>query len=305
MRDQAEKLRQTIQNKNNSQIKNNDESTGIKQGLLQNKTCKVITITSGKGGEGKTNFTVNFAIGLAQAGLKVVILDADFGLANIDVIMGSTATSNLLDLIEGRKNILEIMCEGPENIKFISGGSGIEQLINLNEDQIDALVHNMAMLDDVADVILVDTGAGLSESVMRFVLAADEVILVTTPEPTSITDAYALIKLVAKRDREKRINIVVNRAENRSEASDIAYRISFVAEKFLGMKINALGYILYDEAVVKSVKMQQPYMIAFPAGKASVNMKEICNKMIVNKQARNGILKETGVIAFFKKIMRK
>lgn len=304
MRDQAEKLRQTIQSIKNSQIKHEQESSQ-RQNALLDKTCKVITITSGKGGVGKTNFTVNFAIGLAQAGLKVVILDADFGLANIDVVMGSTSSSNLLDVIEGRKNILEIMCEGPENVRFISGGSGIEQLINLNEEQIDSLVNNMSMLDSVADVILVDTGAGLSESVMRFVLAADEVILVTTPEPTSITDAYALIKLVAKRDREKTINIVVNRAENRSEASEIAYRISFVAEKFLNMKINPLGYILYDEAVIKSVKMQQPYMIAFPSGKASSNMKEICNKMLVNKQVKNGILKETGVLAFLKKIIRK
>jgi flagellar biosynthesis protein FlhG len=209
MKDQAEKLRQVIDNLKSRQA----ASQAAMPVPPVKRSARVITVTSGKGGVGKTNITINLAIALSEMGKKVVILDADFGLANIDVLFGIVPRHSLVDVIKNRKNILEILSEGPMNTRFISGGSGVEEMVKLDRAQLQKFVENISLLDKIADVILVDTGAGLSENVMSFVMAADEVLLVTTPEPTSITDAYALIKMVSNRDREKKIKVIINRAE--------------------------------------------------------------------------------------------
>ena len=166
----------------------------IKQQNMQQHLARVITVTSGKGGVGKSNMSVNMAIQLGRLGKKVVILDADFGLANVEVMLGTRPRYNMADMIYGRKGIKDIICRGPENIGFISGGSGIKELSNLSKDQISGIVNMMYELDSIADVIIIDTGAGISDAVIDMVLASSEVLLVTTPEPTSITDAYALLK---------------------------------------------------------------------------------------------------------------
>ncbi len=276
MMDQAEKLRQIIDNLKLRQA--------VSQANLINsfrkKTAQVITITSGKGGVGKTNITVNLAIALSEMGKRVTILDADFGLANIDVLLGIIPKYTLVDVINNDKNILEVLCDGPKNIKFISGGSGVEELIKLDKDQVEKFVTNIALLDKLSDVILIDTGAGLSDNVMSFIMAADDVVLVTTPEPTSITDAYALIKMVSNRDKNKTIKVIVNRAESVNEANDILNKLSMVTEKFLTIKLYSLGFILQDEMVIKAVKMQQPFSLSFPKTQASKYIKEISKKLI-------------------------
>ena len=223
------------------------------------KKARVITVTSGKGGVGKTNITVNLALALSKMGLKVVILDVDFGLANIDVLFGLVPKYTMLDLIHDEKNIFEVLTDGPDNIKFLSGGSGVEELIRLDRKKLRKFVSSIGLLDKLFDVILIDTGAGLSQNVMSFIMAADEVLLVTTPEPTAITDAYALVKMVSRRDKKKRINILVNKADSVREANEIASKICVVSEKFLSLKLLKLGYILDDENVTKSVKMQKPF----------------------------------------------
>jgi flagellar biosynthesis protein FlhG len=279
MRDQADKLRQII---DNIKLKQAVNQANLVSSVKQKK-AKVITVTSGKGGVGKTNITINLAIALSDMGFKVVILDADFGLANIDVLFGIIPKFTLVDVIQDKKNILEILCEGPRNIKFISGGSGVEDLVKLERKQLERFVNNIALLDKIADYILVDTGAGLSENVMSFVMAADEVVLVTTPEPTSITDAYALIKMLSHRDKEKTIKVVVNRAESISEAEEILKKLSLVSEKFLSLKLQPLGYVLHDEAVIRAVKMQQPFSLSFPKCHATRNVREISQKLIESK----------------------
>lgn len=276
MKDQADKLRQVIDNlKLRRTADQESHAANIKK-----KTARVITVTSGKGGVGKTNVTVNLAIALSELGPRVVILDADFGLANIDVLFGIIPRFTLVDVIYNRKNILEVLSDGPENIKFISGGSGVEELVKLDRGQLERFIDNIGLLDKISDVIIIDTGAGLSDNVMRFIMAADEVLLVTTPEPTSITDAYALIKMVSNRDLDKKIKVVVNRAENVNEANDVLNKLSLVAEKFLKLKLYPLGFILQDEAVIKAVKMQQPFLLSYPKSHASRYTREIAKKLM-------------------------
>ena len=207
MKDQAEKLREIFEKFDNNA--NIDPIDNLKN--LSKNSARVVTVTSGKGGVGKTNLTINLGIKLSQLGLKVIIIDADLGLSNIDVALGKTPKYNLSDVINYRKGIIEIMEDGPEGIKFISGGSGIQDLIKINKNQLANLLIELGKLDEEADIIFIDTGAGLSDNVLSFIYAAKEIILIATPEPTSITDAYALIKIIAQKDRNKDIKLIINR----------------------------------------------------------------------------------------------
>ena len=252
--------------------------------LTENPGSRVIAITSGKGGVGKTNFTVNLGIRFAQLGMRVVIIDADLGLANVDVVMGKMSKYNLSDVINSNKDILEILEEGYEGVKFVSGGSGVQDLIKLNKIQLVDLLLKLGKLDEEADIILIDTGAGLSENVISFVHAAREIILLTTPEPTSITDAYALIKTITQRDKSKNIKVVVNKADNAAEAFNILDKLNIVTQKFLGVKLQKLGYILNDASVSKAVKLQQPFVVSFNRSEASRNMNDIALTLMKNKE---------------------
>lgn len=282
MRDQAEKLREII----------NDIKTYSKQSASTSTSpmteARVITITSGKGGVGKTNFTVNIAIKLAQAGKRVIVIDADLGLSNVDVIMGKMSRYNLSDVIKNDKDILEILQEGPCGVKFISGGSGVQDLIRLNKAQLVDLLMKLGKLDYEADIILIDTGAGLSENVLSFVHAAKEVILITTPEPTAITDAYALIKTIFHKDSYKNIKIVVNRVENDKEAKNILEKLNLVSEKFIGLKLQKLGFIMNDVCVSKSVKIQEPFVLSYSKCEATKNITDIANILLNNDGEMTG-----------------
>ncbi|OGO78432.1 MAG: ATP-binding protein [Clostridiales bacterium GWB2_37_7] len=274
MRDQAEKLREII----------NDIKSYSKQSAsitaAPTPEARVITVTSGKGGVGKTNLTVNLAIKLSQMGMRVIVIDADLGLANVDVIMGKMSKYNLSDVIKNGKDILEILEEGPCGVRFISGGSGVQELIKLNKMQLVDLLMKLGKLDYEADIILIDTGAGLSDNVLSFVHAAKEVILVTTPEPTAITDAYALIKTISLKDSYKDIKLVVNRVENDKEANNILEKLNMVTEKFIGIKLHRLGYILNDNCVSKSVKIQQPFVLNYTKCEATKNITDIANILL-------------------------
>lgn len=268
MNDQAEMLRRIVNTY--------DQEPATSEPV---KRAKVITVTSGKGGVGKTSLTVNLALQLSMRGLKVVILDVDFGLANVDVLFGIVPKYTLLDVIRGEKNILEVLTDGPDNIKFLSGGSGVEELVRLDRKSLRKFVSNINILDKLFDIILIDTGAGVSRNVMNFILAADEVVLVTTPEPTAITDAYALVKMVSRRDQKKKINVLVNKADSVKEAENVATKLCQVSEKFLSLKLSKLGYILYDDNVTKSVKLQRPLSLYNPKCHASKSISEFADKL--------------------------
>jgi flagellar biosynthesis protein FlhG len=294
MRDQADKLRQIIANLKNRAIPQIEPSKDMRR-----KNSRVITITSGKGGVGKSNIAVNLAISLSQYGFKVIIFDADFGLANVDVIFGIVPQYTLADVINDKKNILEVLTEGPQNIRFISGGSGVEKLVELDKGQLEKFVENIGFLDRFADFIIVDTGAGVSDNVMRFVMAADEVLVVANPEPTSITDAYALIKMISNRDNAKPIKIIVNRAENENEAQNLLKKLVLVSEKFLSVKLLPLGYLLNDDVVTKAVKSQQPFALEYPKSNAAKQIREIAKKLIQTKDEKS----EGGVKSFMNKFI--
>ncbi len=300
---QAEKLRHIV---NKKKRESNDSSSQKVNHLFPAANAvghaKVITITSGKGGVGKTSVTVNLAIALSQRGYRVVIIDADLGLSNIDVVFGIVPKYSLLDLVNCNKGILDILCEGPNNIKFISGGSGVQELINLDKNSLENFIANMSLLDHIADYILVDTGAGLSDTVMDFVISAEEVILVVTPEPTSITDAYAVVKTVARIKKDCNINVLINRADSEIEAKNVYNNFSTVAERFLSMKLNAIGYLPYDHSFTKSVKMQKPYILNYPKSNTSKMISDIAEVFIKNKSEHTNIV-QPGIKGFINRFV--
>jgi len=255
--DQAERLRQIVRN------------LKAKQEVQAAKKARIITVTSGKGGVGKTNFTLNCAIVLNNLGYKVVIIDADFGLSNIDVMLGIIPKYNLFHVISHKKKLEEVITEGPCGIKFISGGSGIWELINFSTQDIEIIMGQLEQLDELADIIMIDTGAGVSESVLRMVLAANEVIVITTPEPTAVTDAYALVKSVVSIKKDTSLKLVINRVESSQEARNVMDNFIKVAKRFLDVQLEPLGYIPYDDAVLKSTKRQKPFVLEYPKSHAS------------------------------------
>lgn len=237
---------------------------------LQSRTSldlssRVITVTSGKGGVGKTNFSVNLAIQFSKMNKKVIIIDADFGLANIEVLFGIMPKYSLADVLRGERDIEDVLTNGPMGIKFISGGSGLKELTNISDRQMAYFINNFSYLDAISDIIIVDTGAGISPSVINFIKASDETIILTTPEPTSITDAYALIKTIKGSSvKLPDFKMVVNRVDDEAEGIEIYNKINKASSKFLGINIENLGYIPYDNYLVKAVKKQQPASICFP-----------------------------------------
>ena len=293
MNDQAKRLREIVNKVNNDNI-------GTPIGTIKS-SAKVFTVTSGKGGVGKTNITVNLAISLSDMGYRVVVIDADLGLANIDVVLGTMPKYSLVDVIKNGKNILDILCTGPKNVKFISGGSGVEELTSLTSSELEIFIKNIGLLDKIADIILIDTGAGISESVLRFVMAANDVFLVTTSEPTAITDAYALIKAIGTRDNKKNIRLIINRAESAIEAQTAMQKLNSVSQKFLKMKLNFLGYISNDPLVSKAVKQQKPFRLLFPDSVAAKNMEEISKKVVNLAEKRSS--NQSGIKEFFNKFL--
>lgn len=268
--DQASNLRNIIKNKKDSP--------------KEKKAAKVITVTSGKGGVGKSNTTINLAIQLSKLGQKVIVLDADLGLANVEILLGIRPKHNLSDLLYKDMPIKDIITYGPSNIGFISGGSGVFELMNLKKEQILNLTKNMYELDSLADIIIIDTGAGVNENVTEFIVTSSEVLIIVTPEPTSITDSYALLKNIDKNPsfskENTRINIIANGAKNENEGYEIFQKLSIVATKFLELDINYLGAIPYDESVPKAVLKQEPYSTAFPGSSATLSIMELAKKIL-------------------------
>jgi flagellar biosynthesis protein FlhG len=250
--DQAQQLRNVIKARNQNQI----------------QTARVITVTSGKGGVGKSNVTVNLAIQLRKAGKRVIIFDADFGLANVEVMFGTIPKHNLSDLIYHGKSISNIITAGPMDIGFISGGSGVIGLNNLYTEQIQFLVRSLSELNELADVILIDTGAGVSDQVLKFVMASPEVLLITTPEPSSLTDAYSLLKAMYRNPNfvsgETSIRVISNRVLSREEGKAVYEKLNSVVEQFLHGSLDYLGMVPQDAALERSVRAQRPVSMNAP-----------------------------------------
>lgn len=267
--------------------------------------ARVITVTSGKGGVGKSNTSINLAVQLRKMGQRVIILDADFGLANIEIMFGTVPKHNLSDLIYQGKNIKEIITWGPMDVGFISGGSGIAGLSNLSRDYLTYIIQNLAELDAIADVIIVDTGAGISDSVLEFLVASGEILLVTTPEPTSITDSYSLLKSLNRHPRfsveASQIKVIANRVETMEEGKSLFNKLNAVVVRYLKLPITYLGAIPMDSQLSKAVMQQMPVSIQSPNAKSTKAFEEIA-AILMNKEL-NKSLQKRGMAAFFSHIV--
>lgn len=225
------------------------------------RSPRIIAVTSGKGGVGKTNLAVNLGLAMASLGREVIIFDADLGMANAEILLGVHPPYTLYDCIYKNRDITEVICPAPGGVKIISGGSGLLGLANLDDINQRRLMDSLQVLNNMADFILIDTGAGISKNVLAFLAAAEEVIVVVVPEPTSLTDSYGLIKVLAKYNLHREVSLVVNRARNGTEAIQTAKKIDQVADRFLDLKVNYLGFIPEDQAVNESVRRQEPFSV--------------------------------------------
>ncbi len=264
MRDQAEQLRERLQRR------------------AEGRPTRLITVTSGKGGVGKSNFTLNFALGLVEQGQKVVIFDADLGFANLDVLMGVSPKKNLLHLLEPDTSIWDIVEKGPNGLEFIAGGTGFTQIMQFDDEKLNRLFNQLEFLHGYADTVLFDTGAGISNESMRCILSADEVVLVTTPEPTSITDAYAVIKMIHSKNPQTSIRLIVNRASSVREGKFTADKLTLVAKRFLNLELTTLGFVPDDSYVSKAVKQQKPFFLSYPNSLAAKGIRDLVKTYIAN-----------------------
>ena len=261
-----------------SALRKKVEMTSGKVKPAKVKPTKVITISSGKGGVGKSNFTLNFALGLLDIGHKTAVLDADIGLANIDVLLGVAPKYTLIDLLRSHLKIWDIIEKGPNGLQFISGGSELESIFDLKNNNLPYLFDQLLLLNGHLDTLLIDTGAGLNQDSLKFILSSDEVMVITTPEPTSITDTYAMIKMIQSKNKDMKVNLIINQIANEPEGISTAEKIKLASERFLGFKVDVLGYIYRDECVSRAVKRQEPFYLLYPNCKASRDIRILISK---------------------------
>ena len=273
----------------------------------QRPVARVITVTSGKGGVGKSNTAINLAIQFRQMGQRVIILDADFGLANIEIMCGTVPRQNLCDLIYQGKNIKDIITWGPGGVGFISGGSGIAGLSNLSREYLIYIIQNLAELDAIADIVIVDTGAGISDAVLEFLVASGEIILVTTPEPTSITDSYSLLKALNRHDRfssdTSQIKVMANKVESKEEGKALFTKLNAVVARYLKLPISYLGSVPQDSHLNQAVMQQTPVSLANPNAKSAKAYQEIAQVLMYGEQSL--LPQKRGMAAFFSHIITK
>lgn len=290
--DQAEQLRNII--KGSSIVSNRP-------------MARVIAVTSGKGGVGKSNTAINLAIQFRKMDQRVIILDADFGLANIEVMFGTVPKHNLSDLIYQGKNIKEIITWGPMEVGFISGGSGIAGLSNLSRDYLNCIIRNLSELDTIADVIIVDTGAGISDAVLEFLVSSGEVLLVTTPEPTSITDSYSLLKALNRHPRYSKelteVKVIANKVADEEEGKVLFDKLDVVVSRYLKLPLTYLGAVPQDERLSKAVMQQRPVSIEHPQSKSSLAYEELAAKLMDREAAPR--TQKRGMAAFFSHIVSR
>jgi flagellar biosynthesis protein FlhG len=247
--------------------------------MSKTRPVQVVAVSGGKGGVGKSNVSVNLGIALAQKGRRVVLLDADLGLANIDVLLGITANRNLSDVLAGDCDLKEVLVDGPGGIKIVPASSGTQRMTQLNSLEHAGLINAFSELGDQIDVLIVDTAAGISEGVVSFLRAAQELLLVVCDEPTSITDAYALIKLMNRDYGTNRFRILANQVRSEQEGRHLFEKLTRVTERFLDVALQYVGMVPYDEAVKKAVQRQRAVLEAYPRAKASLAIKALAEKV--------------------------
>ena len=267
--------------------------------------ARVITVTSGKGGVGKSNTSINLAIQFRKMGSRVIILDADFGLANIEIMFGTVPKHNLYDLIYQGKSIREIITWGPMEVGFISGGSGIAGMANLKREYLKYIIQNLVQLDAIADIIIVDTGAGISDAVLEFLVASGEILLVTTPEPTSITDSYSLLKALYRHPRfdeeASKVKMIANRVHREEEGQVLYHKLNAVVERYLRIPMIYLGSVPEDPQLARAVMQQVPVSLENPGAKSTAAYERIANRLMGREETERQ--PRRGMAAFFSYII--
>lgn len=269
--------------------------------------ARVITVTSGKGGVGKSNTAINLAIQFRKMEQRVIILDADFGLANIEIMFGAVPKHNLCDFIYQGKSIKDIITWGPMEVGFISGGSGIAGMSNLDKDHLSTIIGDLAELDEMADTIIVDTGAGIADAVLEFLVASGEILLVTTPEPTSITDSYSLLKALSRHPRYSpettQIRVLANKVTGENEAQALYMKLQTVVERYLKVPISYLGMIPQDPQLARAVMQQMPVSLENPKARSAMAYEAVAARLMNREVDQN--VKRRGMAAFFSHIISR
>jgi flagellar biosynthesis protein FlhG len=300
MEDQAEKLREIMRHKKNASDSADRKTQPGYENRGERKT-RIISVTSGKGGVGKTNLSVNMALSFARMGKKVVVMDADLGLANVNVMLNMIPKYNLYHVIKKQKTIHEILVETEYGISIVAGASGFSQIANMGDEERHDFINELDTLS-FADIIIIDTSAGVSSNVLDFIAAADDAIIITTPEPTAITDAYGIIKIIAMEYDGLNIGLklVVNRARGAAEAKSVAERMTNIAGQFLNLKVDYLGFVYDDPVVPNAVRQQKPFVIVDPKSKAS-----LCVQHLVERMDKSKLDEPAGIGALFKRLFNR
>lgn len=267
MTDQAEALRRRM----------------MKQGRHQYQG-RVLAVVSGKGGVGKSVFCVNFSTALSQLGKKVVIIDLDIGMGNVEFLMGIDSKVHIVDMIKDRIPIWDVITKSSEDVAFISGGSGFLNLFQLNDDDLSYFLSQIKELKEAYDFIIFDFGAGVTNDTLKVIMAVHEIILVTTPEPPALTDAYSMLKMVHSRDSGLPVACVINQTEDEREGRTVWTKLSGVSKRFLDKEVKLLAVLPRDKVVVLSVKEQTPYMLLSPHAKISVKMAQLTRNYLNYQQ---------------------
>ncbi|HSX78619.1 MAG TPA: MinD/ParA family protein [Candidatus Saccharimonadia bacterium] len=248
-------------------------------------SVKVLSFTSGKGGVGKTHIVVNLAYALQSLGARVMLLDADLGLANVDVLLGLAPRFTIQDVLEGHKTLEDVLVTGPAGMLILPAGSGVPELADLNEAQRLQLLTALETLEQEIDFLLIDTGAGISANVMYFNMAAQDIVVVVTPEPTSITDAYALMKVLCTKYDEKHFKVIMNNVADANEAKEAFRRLHLVAERFLNISIDYLGFILHDKSFSQAVRQQRALLEIYPSSVAAPGFRILAQQLLTTSEA--------------------
>ncbi len=265
-----------------------DQARALRRLARGAPTLRTIAFTSGKGGVGKSSLVVNVGLVLARQGQRVVILDGDLSLANIDVLLGLTPKRTLKDVIEGDLDLRDVMVTGPQGIGVIPASSGVETLASLDPGRRDRLLAKLAQIEDLADVLLVDTAAGISPTVLSLVLACQEAVVVTVPEPTAITDAYALIKVLSRRNPDYAVRLLVNMVESQAQAEEVYRGLQRVVQRFLPSRPLYAGHVVWDPCVAKAVQEQKPLTIHYPYTKAARCISALAHSLLALPPAGGG-----------------
>lgn len=306
--DQAENLRRMAGERSRASVLDPDEGSVSEETVDETSSSapieeapartRVISVTSGKGGVGKSTLSVNLGIAIGRLGKRVLLLDGDLGLANVNVLMGIIPEHNIYEVMKGKKKIRDIIISTSFGIDIIAGANGISQLANLSDSARETFLEQLGGLTGY-DVMLIDTGAGVGANVLGLVMPADEIVVVTTPEPTAITDAYGMIKSIVANGQEKIIKLIVNRVPSAIEAKRVSDRLASISAQFLKTEIDCIGFVFEENLVQKSIRSQRPHVVQYPGSKSSACMNHIAARLM-NTNAKE---EPDGIMAFFRRVM--